>query len=150
MIVRKTYDRNEIKEILCHPEIYELISDDDSPPRELFTPPIEGVDYLGCYVNNEIIGLSVYNYVNDNLYMHFQVLPVYRKKYARKFARMALDIGKAKNASIYAEIPVCFPNVISFAEGFGFEIIGKKNEGRKKSGIVHEVKILRLSDGIRK
>ena len=143
MIVKQTLDIAEIKKILCHPEIFKRISDDYSIPINEFEPPLE-CEYIAGYVNSNIIGLMIYNKVNERVKCHFQVLPEFRFKYSRQFVRMALDIGKAKNASIYAEIPNCYPEVVNFAKKSGFKIVGKIVNSCKKSGLFYDDIILRL------
>jgi len=148
VIARETKNIKEIKSILCHPEIYERISDDDSMAADEFEPPLD-VEYIAGYVNSDIIGIAIYNDIKEGVKFHFQVLPEYRGKYSKTFARMALDVGRAKNASIYAEIPSCYPEVIKFAEYLSFKIVGNIEKHRKKFGKFHDVIILRLENGIR-
>lgn len=142
MNIKETRDIAEIKKILCYPEIYRCISDDNSPPLEEFEPPPEAI-YVAGYVGSDIIGMMIYHKTEEGLKCHIQVLPEFRKKYAREFARMALEIGEAKNSSIYSEIPVCYPNVIRFAKSFGFTETGSIKEGHLLDGVKHDVMILR-------
>lgn len=148
MIVAETKNIAEIKSILCHPDIYYLINDDNSGSAEDFEPPMD-VLYVAGYVNGDTIGIMIYHEVTGGLKCHIQVLPEYRKRYAREFARMALNFGEAKNAIIYSEIPVCYPNVISFAKEFGFNETGSIKGDYIKNGIAHDVIKLRMKNGVR-
>jgi len=150
MIIREVNDPELIKEVLCHPEIYGCIACDNSMPAEEFHPPItEGVQYVAGFEKNAIIGLMIYHDVGGEVKCHIQVLPEFRKEHAKKFARMALNHGKAKNASIYAEIPVCYPNVLSFSKSFGFYEAGTIKDSYQKDGENHDVTIVRLKNGVR-
>ena len=58
--VERTEDLALIKSILCHPDIYPLISDDTCPPADEFEPPLDGIEYIAGIVRGEPIGLMVY------------------------------------------------------------------------------------------
>ncbi len=137
---------DEIKKVLCHPEIYDLINDDNSPDVENCNIPLTSdIEYIGGFVEGDIIGIMIYHTTNKGVELHIQVLPEYRKEYAREFARMALKFGEAKNAYIYSEIPICYPNVISFAKEFGFTESGSIKDNYVKNGIKHDVIIMRMN-----
>ena len=150
MIVRETNDIGLIKSILCHPEVYGCISCDKSMPVDEFEPPMSPeVQYVAGFVGSAIIGLMIYHDVDDKVKCHIQVLPEYRKRYAKEFARIALNFGKAKNAIIYAEIPECYPNVLRFSKAAGFFETGKIIDGYAKDSVNHNVIIVRLKNGVR-
>jgi len=148
MIIKKTEDIEEIRSILCHPEIYLCIAGDSSPPANEFVIPLQGITYYGCYVEGEIIGLVLYHVDNERLFGHFQVLPKYREKYAAKFAIKTLNEQLKKHGSVYAEIPVCYPNVLRFVLGFGFKEIESSDKPYIKDGEPYEIKILRCDYGV--
>lgn len=143
MIIVKTQDIEEIRKVICHPDIYPVISDDFCPPPKEFIPPLD-VDYYAGYVNGEIIGIMAYHIQDGRYKCHPNVLPEYRNKYAREFTRMTLEIGKVKNASIYADIPECYKHVIRFAKSFGFKVIGKLKNKSKRNNVLYDVISLRL------
>lgn len=147
MIIRDTKDIELIKSILCHPEIYKRIGNDDAPSANKFEPPLN-VQYLAGFVNNAIMGLGIYIHYTGFMLFHFQVLPEYRENHAKMFARMTLDHREVKNARIYTEIPQCHPDVMLFALSIGFTVVGGIIKGRKKNGTYHDVAILRLKNGI--
>lgn len=150
MLVTKTDNITDIRKVLCHPEIYDCISGDDSPDICDFSPPIDAsIEYIAGYVEDDIIAIMVYHNINSELKIHIQVLPEFRKEYAKEFARIALKFGEAKNAIIYAEIPECYPNVISFAKEFGFQEYGSIKNGRVKKCVEYDVIKMRLHNGIR-
>lgn len=143
MNVYETQDIDEIKSVLCHPQIYPCISHDGCPTSKEFEPPMN-VRYLGGYIDGQIIGLMIYHPYKDGLKCHIQVLPEFRE-HAKEFGRIVLD--EAKNAIIYADVPTCYPNVVSFAEGFGFEITGSIKNNHVRDGQSFDTLTMRLDHG---
>ena len=143
MIVRETKDLEEIKRILCNPEIYDCISDDHSPSLEEFEPPLFNVTYIGGYVENEIIGVMIYHNKRGQTYCHIQVLPKFRKEYAEEFAAKALNEQLKTNDVVWAEIPDCYQNVLRFAKSFGFQIVDVGIDDYLKNGELSNMNILR-------
>ncbi len=148
MNVFETIDVEEIKSVLCHPEIYPCISQDGNPTAAEYEPPMN-VRYIGGYVEGTLIGIMVYHPYKDGLKCHIQVLPEFRKKYAKAFGRIALNFGEAKNAIIYADIATCFENVIAFAEGFGFRITGRIKDNYVRDGKRFDAITMRLNNEFR-
>lgn len=134
MKVIETKDLEDIKKVLCHPEIYRCISDDYCPESSEFEPPLSA-RYIAGYVDGDIIGLMIYHNMKEGLKCHIQVLPEYRKEYAREFAEMVL----VKDVDVYSEIPACYPNVIRFAKSFGFKEIGTIKDSHLKNGVNYDV-----------
>jgi len=128
LIIKEITNHDLIKSILCHPDIYKCIYHGDeisAEDREIE----DGPQYIAGFVDGAIIGIVIYHICNGYIKSHIQVLPEYRKEHAIRFARMALNFGRAKNATVYAEIPERFPNVVSFAKRVGFTELGIK-EGK--------------------
>ena len=148
MNVFETIDVEEIKSVLCHPEIYPCISQDGNPTADEYEPPMN-VRYVGGYVDGVIMGIMIYHPYKDGLKCHVQVLPAFREKYAKEFGRIVLNFGEAKNAIIYADIPTCYPNVLAFAKGFGFEITGSIKDNYIRDGQSFDAITMRLNHGIR-
>ena len=147
MIVRPTKDREEIESVLCRSEIYDTITDDKSPNAEDFNPPInDDYLYIGGYVNSKIIGLMVYHKYLDGNKCHVQVLPEFRKEYARKFGEQVLEFRG--HSPLYAEIPDLYKNVLDFALLNKFKVIGIKQNDYIKQGKTYNTNILRYEDGI--
>lgn len=144
MIV-KEITPEEAKAILCRPDIYDTISDDDSPPASEFTPP-DDCQYIGGFAVGELIAVMIYHKFRDGEKLHIQILPEHRMNHAMEFGRLGLDIGKAKGRPIYADIPDAYPNVLRYAQSFGFDIIERINSGMKKNGIIVPTNILKLTD----
>jgi len=145
LITELTTDKSVIKSILCHPAIYATIAGDNTMPPEEFDPPLTDCEYLAGIVDGEPMALMVYHNVDDRLKVHVQVLPDYRHEYASLFGAAAMDYGKTKASELYAEIPVCYPNVLQFAYDHGFEDIGVKEMAYTKRGMNYNVIELRCN-----
>jgi len=132
----------QAKAVLCHPEIYEVISDDSSPPLEEFDPPSD-CEYIGGFVKDDLIAVMVYHKFRESIKCHVQVLPTHRTDHAMKFGELALSL---KNGlTVYADIPEIYPNVLKFAELFGFEIIDNIANVGVKNGKSFNSYLLRLN-----
>ena len=147
MIVKWTNNTDDIRSILCHPDIYRCIAGDNCPSPDEFVIPLSGVKYHGCYLNNEIIGVMVYHVDGGKLWCHFQVLPEFRKDYALEFGKITLSEQLKRVDSIFAEIPICYQNVLRFAYISGFNEVGISDDPYVKDGKEYEVKILRCDNG---
>jgi len=142
MIVKEITPR-QAKDILCRPEIYDTISDDDSPPANEFTPP-DDCQYIGGFAGGELVAVMIYHKFRDGEKLHIQVLEEHRMNHAMEFGKLGLDVGKAKGRPIYADIPDAYPNVLKFAQSFGFDVIERISNAVKKNGIMSDTSILKL------
>lgn len=144
MIVIATECRDDIESILKHPQIYGTITDDNSPATDDCEIPInDDYQYIGGYVNGEIIAIMVYHKYKDGNKCHVQVLPEYRKEYALQFGEQSLLFRGTQ--PLYAEIPSLYKNVLDFAFRFGFEVIETKKQDYCKNGKFYDLKILRFT-----
>jgi hypothetical protein len=143
MIVKQTTNLADIKAVLCNPAIYDTIIDDNSPLIEDFEPPItDEYLYVGGYVKGEIAALMVYHKYLDGNECHVQVLPEFRKKYAKEFGEQSLQFKGTR--PLYAVIPDLYQNVLDFAKCFGFKVIDKKLNSYVKNGKSYDDNILRF------
>lgn len=134
MKVDFTVDRDVIKSILCHPDIYSTISDDYSPPADKWE-----VDYTALYVVDErpMGCFIVHQNGSADWWCHVQVLPEYREKYAYEFGASVLSFvfDTIPNCQkLLAQIPTNCPNVLKFAKRMGFEKEGINRQSHKKGG----------------
>ncbi len=142
MIVTPTSNLQDIKAVLCNPDIYATIADDSSPDIKDFEPPISNKYlYVGGYVNNEIIGLMIYHEYLDGNKCHVQVLPKHRKEHAKDFGEQSLYHRGTR--PLYAEIPDLYKNVLDFALLNGFKVIKRIDNGFIKNGVKHTINVLR-------
>jgi len=145
--IKEIDDIDDIKAVLCHEAIYGTISGDGCPSVEDFEPPVnDDYLYVGGYVKGEIAALMVYHKYLDGVECHVQVLPEFRRKYAKEFGEQSLMFRG--NRPLYAEIPELYQNVLEFAKLNGFEVIGFKDDLYIKNGVEYPINILRYNDGI--
>lgn len=143
MIIKESFDIDDIKEVLCHPEVYDTISGDDCPSVEDFEPPMtDEYSYIVGYVKGEPMAVMVYHGYLDGNECHVQVLPEHRKKYAIKFGEQALEFRGT--LPLYAEIPGLYENVLNFALLNNFEVINKIDDGYIKNGVNYSVNVLKF------
>jgi hypothetical protein len=142
MIVKETTNLKDIKTVLCDPDIYSTITDDDSPLIECFEPPLENHLYVGGYIGSKIVALMVYHKYLDGNACHVQVLPQFRKEYALKFGLKSLLFRGS--LPLYAVIPDLYKNVLEFSFLFGFEVIKTTENTYIKNGQSYNDNILRL------
>lgn len=140
MIVDRCYDVEVVRAILTHPEIYECIAEDGTPPREDFMLQLEGIACIVGIVGSEPIGVMIYHPINGITWeCHVQVLPAYREQYADEFSEKALDwafsLGVKK---LVAQIPFLYPNVKDFGLKHGFEVEGINKQSYLKNGQIHD------------
>ena len=147
MIIKECHNIDDIKAVLCRPEIYDTITDDNCPKLEDFVPPMnEEYTYIVGYVKGEPIGAMIYHKYRDGNKCHVQVLPEYRKEYAKKFGEQSLLFKGT--LPLYAEIPDLYKNVLDFALINNFKVIDVKESDYIKNGQTYNVNVLEFQDGI--
>ena len=143
MIIKESFNAEDIKEVLCHPDIYDTISSDDCPKVEDFKLPMtDEYSYIVGYVKGAPIGVMIYHKYRDGNTCHVQVLPEYRKEYAAKFGEQSLEFRGT--LPLYAEIPDLYKNVLDFALSNGFSVINKIDDGYIKNGVKYLVNVLKF------
>jgi len=141
MIIKECFNVDDIKTVLCHPEIYDTISSDDCPKLEDFEPPItEEYCYIVGYVKGEPIGVMIYHKYKDGNECHVQVLPQHRKEHAINFGQQSLEFRGT--VPLYAEIPDLYKNVLAFALLNDFKVIDIKKNDYIKNGKTYNVNVL--------
>jgi len=145
MIIKPATTQEEVKAVLCHPEIYDCISGDGAPPREEWQVQGSAV-YLTGYIDDEPIAVMVYHPKNLVCWQcHIQVLPDYRD-HAFEFAQKALSWfwDNSKAVKLIAEIPSKYRNVLSFALRCGFDVDGRTDNAYIKNGNLYSMYYLSL------
>ena len=145
LVVKETTNIDEIKTILCDPDIYGRITSDKGDRLDKDSLPFnENYKYIAGYEGSNILGLSIFCKQGDITILHYQVLPEYRKEYARKFALESLKF-KGENP-LFTITPNCYRSVINFALNLGFEFYGTHNELFTKNGTSYKQTITRLKE----
>ena len=88
----------------------------------------------------------IYHKYLDGNKCHCQVLPEYRKEYARKFGEQVLKFRG--HSPLYAEIPDLYQNVLSFALVNNFKVINIQANNYIKNGKTYNINVLRYQDGM--
>ena len=135
--VSRSFDYKAIRDVLTHPEIYPLVTDDRSPEVYDFHPPEnENIIYLIAEVDGETAGVIVYipeaSVVLDS---HIAILPKYRM-YSTAIGRMAIAwaFDNTKAVKIEGRIPKCNRKTYKFAKKIGFKSEGVSKLSYLKGG----------------
>lgn len=141
MITKETKREKDILTILNNNDIRERMVDDHTKNRKSEVS-FDLKKYIGCYVDDKIIGLAIYRKFKRGSVAHFYVLPEYRQRYARKCAKEALKFKP--EGDVFTITPLLYKEVINFALKVGFECIGIHKEVFTKNGINYKQAITRL------
>lgn len=146
LLVQRTYDSEIVREIMTHPEIWDAVAEDD------FTEDKFNIDcHQDCWLlvsdGKRKIGLYNLHAMNHTtLEMHIQILPNYRRKYARKsvplFYNWVLNEAPKQYKKLIANIPAIYKNVRDFAEENGFTLEGTYTKAYKKNGEIVDLWLL--------
>jgi len=120
----------EVKKIILNREIYDRISDDNSPSREEFIIPFEHANFIGGYVDCKIASL----FIVHGKKMHFMVLKEFRE-HANELLQSSFMLWPR---DVYVEIPTLYRSVINFAKKFGFKEICVKENAHLKNGKLYD------------
>lgn len=141
MIVKETKCKKDILKVLNNEDIYSRMVSDDLQ-GECPSICFKSKRYICGYVDSEVIGVCIYRKIKEGNIIHFYVLPEYRKKYAKNFAKESLKM-KGKG-DVFAITPLCYMPVINFALKLGFEYTGNHNKFFIKNGVAYEQAVTRL------
>lgn len=144
LIIERSTSKADIEAVLKHPDIYDKIADDSCPDVGDWDvdPLADDSVFLVGYVDDAPVAVMAYH-KKDDWFCHVQVLPCFRC-YAKEFGGKVLDWFFSNiGGPLYAIIPVCYPNVSAFAQGFGFEECGIADE-YIKNGVSHQRKAYKL------
>ena len=142
MIVKEIVDIKIIALVLSNVDISDRLTSDLNQPICIDNIPIsDKYKYIAGFVGGEIIGLCIYCQKEKETVIHFQVLPEYRVKYARKFAVKSLEFRG--DLPLYAITPECYAPVINFALNCGFKKLGLHERLFVKNGVSYKQQIMR-------
>tara|TARA_R110000796_G_scaffold214800_1_gene330728 strand:- start:6367 stop:6786 length:420 start_codon:yes stop_codon:yes gene_type:complete len=130
LYVKETSNLEEVKKVIFDPEIYERIRVEGVEVKEL---PVDNTTYIAGYVDGEIIAVMVYYRRKNYTTCHPHVLANCRGKYGVKFVRESFKLRPRD--ILYTNISPRFPEVIKFAEYFGFKYIGQLSNKDKLYGV---------------
>jgi hypothetical protein len=137
--VKETFDADEIRRVMCDPEIFERISSDGTVNAEDWYPTINENDrWLAAYVNGELAGVLNTHPSNPVCWEgHIQILKPYRR-YAHPLFTLALDWAwqNTQAEKIVVQIPAIHLDVIEFVQAHGFLVEGVNTRSIKKYGVL--------------
>jgi len=125
VIVGRTTDVEEIKSILCHEDIFSVISEGVDIKPEDYVPPIDGTIYLAGYDKGSLFAISCFHRFRDGLKFHPNILKSYRLRLSRDFVKQSLTMIKCR---IYVEIPKKRRRLLNFAHKLGFDSIANNKD----------------------
>lgn len=122
LVIEESKSVADIESVMKHPAIYDRITDDDCPPSEEWNLNESSGSFLVGYVDDRPIAVMAFHQ-DGEWFCHIQVIPEFRE-YADEFARRSLDwfFENMGLNVLFAKIPENYPNVIKFAQKFGFEL----------------------------
>ena len=130
---------HEAAKVILDPEIYDRITDDNSPQLTELDLAKLGVDYFGGYVDDKIVAVTTFERFREGVKVHFQVLKDYRH-YARDLLEKSLS---GQSGAVYAHIPACFMTTINFAKHQGFKLVNIEPKCYLKYGANHDRHLLK-------
>ncbi len=128
MIIKRTVNQDEIKEILFHPDIYKDISGGVQLNHSDINLPMDSVLYIGGY-SSGIFAVSCFHRFRDGLKMHINILKSHRLKYARDFVKKCISMVKY---NLYIEFPDKRKDIFNLATKFGFDSVVNNNSHSNK------------------
>lgn len=124
MIIGQTKDIEEIKSILCHDDIFSVISEGVDIKPEEYEPSINDY-YLAGYDDGTLFAIACFHVFNDGLKFHPNILKSYRLRCARDFVKHSLSVIKCP---IYIEIPKNRKRLFNFAIKLGFDSVANNKD----------------------
>lgn len=134
MKIKRTYNVQEVKDIITNPIIWKAISTNEDMASFSVVDKRSHIHLIG-YVDETPIGVCILHpNLRKEYFCHFQVLPKYRKKYSKEFGILVSNWvwDNTHINTITAAISDKFPKVIKFAENFGFIPVGYRNNKNSK------------------
>ena len=129
-----------IRAVLDHPEIFDVISEDDAVEYEVNTTKD---CFLTLWVTGKLAGLYILSPVSSvELDIHAHILPAYREEYARSLTRLMyewlLEHSDIRFQKVTASVPAIYPNVMRFCGEFGMVCEGQNRKAWRKNGALHD------------
>lgn len=127
LVIEPTRNADEIRSVLCHPDIYPRIHQDGSSSAEDYQLKMpDSALFLAGYQGDQIIGVMIFDALTPYVYdCHVHVLPDHRE-HALEFARATFQHlwDHTSAIKITAQIALIYPDVIKFAQKCGFKCEG--------------------------
>lgn len=143
-MIELTTDTDFIVSCITHPYIWDRITDDGAPDRDLYFPPInEGI----MWVKVDDYGVFMLAKQNHVTYeVHTILLPCARGK-AVEIGKQALEWAFLNTDAkrIITNVPSCNPLALRLARSVGFKDIGINELSFQKNGVLYDQFVLGIS-----
>lgn len=130
----RLYDTDKILSVIAHPDILKTVTEGDALPPDVDP---ESAAYIGCYVDDELSAVFIFERTGARVCeIHAHVLPAKRhhsRDIGAAILRHFFDDIAPWAEKLTALIPDCYPNVIRYAESFGFV-----REGVNRKSYLHQ------------
>lgn len=140
MIIKPVVNPDEIKYVVGSD--YDAITSDEDPALEDYHPSLDVWDYMGGYVDGDIVGIIASKSVDEGTVCHIMTIPSQRQ-YAGILARKFL---KGCNGHVFTIIPETHQHVIRFAEKFGFQQVATNTGAWVKNGLKYNAIVMRWKE----
>ena len=146
----RTGDMQLVCAIMTLPGLYEWTSDDGSPSREEYHPPVDDrIWYVLAREKGSLLGLWMLVPRNRIEYeVHTNLLPGHGYKRARRAARAAIDWAWANVPNcrrLVTAVPAFNRIAYQFAVDSGFKLIGVDEKSFRKHGTDYDQALMGLS-----
>lgn len=136
--VEETQSPEEIRAVMCDPEIYERISSDDCVSADEWVPASEGEYWVAGYIDGVLAAMFNIHPINPvNWEGHMQVLKPFRH-HAHELFNLAIawawDNTPAQKITV--QIPAIYPEVAQFLKHHGFIVEGVNARSIQKYGVL--------------
>lgn len=144
VIIERTTNPRIIKRILTVPDLWELITEDDSPSPEEYEPIVhDSMYYLLARKGNKVIGLFVVHPLTTTLAIgHVNILPSQwgNRKQNKLIGEKAIQWiwDNTEIDKIVATVPVIYKKVLAYTQRIGMKREGICRKSYKKHGELHD------------
>lgn len=144
IVVKQLLDERLISAFISDPALFDAMMDDTPCSPEDLEPATESprIKWLGIYVNNTLVGLWFLSQLNHITWqIHVAYAPkVWGTGLPKRTVKLALDkaFEVTQGKKMYANIPVDYKQVVSFAKAGGMKIEGTCKRNWQKNGQIHD------------
>jgi len=148
MKIVQLYDPNIIRGVMMHEDILSTIID-DTWDGSVVTSDLQNNIYLGCVVNDKLIGLYVLHWLNGvTLQGHAHILKEFRADHSLKSCRSIMTwilekIHRCKKIACF--VPWVYPNVKQFLAASGLKEEGILRKSFALNGQLHDQWIMGIT-----
>ena len=135
--VEREHNNEIIESVLSHKEIFDCIAEDGQNTLNIDS---ESSCFLSLWVDEKLAGVYILDALSSiEIDIHAHILPEFRKEFGRSLTRLVWEwIIETEYQKVSAQVPVIYPNVISFCKEFGMIEEGINRLSWLKNGQIHD------------